>query len=591
VSLTSQVKTAVSDIPPGVDAGSPVRRLQIGCWVGLTGISLVRAWFSRYELMGGDSLAYLDIARAIAEGHKGVAIHSYWSPGYPILISLFLRAFKPNAYWEAPLVHLVNVLIFVGALACFQLFWREVLDWHRRSAVFRDAEIPDLSFWTIGFAVFGIASLNVVRVGLISPDLLVMSFCFLAGWSALRFRRFPSTWHSVRLGLVLALGYYAKAPFFPLAIAFIVCACLKWPMSRRIVLLGGIALVTFLLVCAPLVIALSRAKGRLTFGDSARLNYAFYIDGVQFYEHWQGGPLGSGMPIHPTRKLSEYPEIYEFAKGSMGTYPAWFDPTYWYEGVAPHFDMKRQVGVLAHNFALQFLITMESGAELVCVAIILVLLAGDRLRWVQRFRRLWFVWVPAAMALLMFALVHVEPRFLAGWLVLLFAGVICACLLPADSGTRKAVRCISDAALITVGAALVLQASREAIGVDHANGRSPRQASIATFLLHNGLHPGDGVALIGNGSEAYWAHLARVHLVSEIPAYIFSRPSHPALDFWESPTEQQQRALEILRQTGAIAVIAGSQDALATTTPSILPPQWKKIGDTGAYVYFFAAKQ
>lgn len=173
------------------------------------------------------------------------------------------------------------------------------------------------------------------------------------------------------------------------------------------------------------------------------------------------------------------------------------------------------------------------------------------------------------------AVADVEPRFIGGWLVLLFAGVICACSLPTDSGTRRAVSYIGLATLITAGAAVILQASREAIGIDHAAGRSSRQASIAVFLLNNGLHPGDGVALIGNGSEAY----------------IFSRLSHPALDFWESPTEQQQRALEILERTRARAVIAGSQDALAASVPSILPPQWKKIGDTGAYVYFFPADQ
>jgi len=535
-------------------------------------------------------MAYLDIAREIAEGHPGVAIHACWSPGYPVLLSLFLRLFHPNAYWESPLIHFVNVLIFIGALACFRLFWGEVLHWHRSMAV-RDAQIPGLAFWAIGYAVFSIATLNVIRVSMIAPDLLVFTFCCLAGWSALRFRSTPSTGRALLLGLVLALGYYAKSPFFPVGIVFVLCACLRWPLSRRVILLGGLAFITFLIACAPFVTALSISKARLTFGDTARLNEAFFIDGVQFYEHWQGGPPGSGMPIHPTRKMSDYPEIYEFGKKNMGTDPPWFDPTYWYDGINPHVNFRRQAIVFVRNLALQFQITMESGAELVCVAVILALLTRYRKPWIERFSQLWFVWMPGIAALTMFALIHVEPRYLGGWLVLLFAGVICACSLPADEGTRTAVRCVGIAALITAGSSVMLQASREAVGIDYAASRSSRNPAIAVYLLNNGLRPGDDVALIGNGYMAYWAHLARLHLVAEIPAGITSRPGHPALDFWESTPQQQQRALQILERTGARAVIAGSQESLAASVPSNVPPPWKKIGETGAYVYFFAANQ
>jgi hypothetical protein len=190
----------------------------------------------------------------------------------------------------------------------------------------------------------------------------------------------------------------------------------------------------------------------------------------------------------------------------------------------------------------------------------------------------------------MFALVHVEPRFLGGWLILLFSGAVCACSLPTDTGTRRAVWCIGTAAVITAGAALILAVSREAVGADYEASRSPFNASIAAFLLNNGLRPGDGVALIGNGTEAYWAHLAQLRLVAEIPAGIASRPGHPAMDFWESGPEQQQRALGILGQTGAKAVIAGSQHSIEGSVPSIVPAPWKKIDGTGAYVYFFPAR-
>ena len=98
-----------------------IRRLQISCWIALIVIAIVKAWFTRYEI-DPDAVSYLDLARAIAEGHLHTAVHAYWSPGYPPLLSPFLWLVRPNAYWECPLAHFVNVLVFVGALASFQLF-------------------------------------------------------------------------------------------------------------------------------------------------------------------------------------------------------------------------------------------------------------------------------------------------------------------------------------------------------------------------------------------------------------------------------------------------------------------------------------
>jgi len=566
-----------------------IRGLQTSCWVVLIVIAIVRAWLTRY-FIHGDAISYLDLGRMIAEGHSGSAIHAYWSPGYPILLSLFLRVFHPDAYWESPLAHFVNVVVFIGALACFQLFWRELRQWHENYAKRCGTEISERAFWILGYSAYAIAALNVIGVALVCPDLLVAALCCLAGWAALRFRRSPSTGRALVLGLVLALGYYAKSPFFPMGFVFIVCAGLGWPPPRRTILLGGTALATYLLMCAPYIAAISLSKGHFTFGESARLAQAFYINGVQYYQHWQGGPPGSGIPVHPTRKLNDFPAIYEFAAMDMGTYPPWFDPTYWYQGVTPHPNWKLQTKIFVANLLLEFQIIMEFCAMLVAAVIVLALLTGSRRRWMKGFWDLWYIWAPAAIALPMFALVHVESRFLGGWLILLFAGAICACPQPAGGSTGRVVSCVAFAAVLTATASLASQASQEVLGRDHTTDRNPSSAVIATFLLNNGLHPGEQVAVIGDGADgAYWAHLARLRVVSEIPAGYWPPEAHPSLDFWESGPERQQRSLRILEQTGAKAVVAGSQTSMPGMVPSVVPSSWKKIDGTWAYVYFFHA--
>ena len=55
------------------------------------------------------------------------------------------------------------------------------------------------------------------------------------------------------------------------------------------------------------------------------------VNGVPWY-HWQGGPPGNGAPVHPTRQVATNPDIFEFAAPIAGTYPPWYDPTYWDEG-------------------------------------------------------------------------------------------------------------------------------------------------------------------------------------------------------------------------------------------------------------------
>src|SRR5271170_678573 len=224
--LMTEVEIASTDPQPD----SITRRLQIVCWIALIAIAIVRAWFTRYEF-DGDSVSYLDIARDIAEGQLRAAVHAYWSPGYPAILSFFLWLFRPNAYWECPLAHFVNVLIFIAGLAAFHLFWGELQLWHQHNSEDSGAVIPEYAFWALGYAIFAIAILNVITIRLVHPDLLVAAFVCLSGWAVLRFRRAPGLGRALLLGLVLALGYYAKAPLFPMGFVFIFCASFAWPLS------------------------------------------------------------------------------------------------------------------------------------------------------------------------------------------------------------------------------------------------------------------------------------------------------------------------------------------------------------------------
>src|SRR5260370_29905072 len=194
---------------------------------------------------------------------------------------------------------------------------------------------------------------------------------------------------------------------FPLAFVFLFSAfCLRrlaGDTFRAAALRTLLAAGVFAGFALPLVLALSAMKGRATFGDSGRISYTEYIDRATKTVHWQGEPLGTGNPAHPTRKIFSDPPVYEFAAPIQGSYPPWYDPSYWYEGVRPHFLLKGQLWTLFRAANLYLKIFSQSGA----------LLAGLAAVWFTRRKARscgigasgsWLVILPSVAALAVYSL-------------------------------------------------------------------------------------------------------------------------------------------------------------------------------------------
>ena len=59
--------------------------------------------------------------------------------------------------------------------------------------------------------------------------------------------------------------------------------------------------------------------------------------------------LSMAHQYHPTRKIYDDPTMYEFGTPFKVTYPPWYDPSYWYEGVKLTLDPREQLSVVAGN--------------------------------------------------------------------------------------------------------------------------------------------------------------------------------------------------------------------------------------------------
>jgi 4-amino-4-deoxy-L-arabinose transferase-like glycosyltransferase len=230
---------------------------------------------------------------------------------------------RPAIRWEFPEVHLLNFAILIATLFCFEFFWRELLAQRGENAF--DAKSLRYA-WAIGYFLFAYMHFVFHELASVSPDLLVAAVVYFASGMMLRFAGGRmSTVSAAWFGVLLGIGYLAKAAMLPIGLVVLaVMLAVAWKRHRS----KGqvtVALLCFVAVSAPFIAALSWNVHRFTFGDSGKINVAWFVNGPRpmnrFYHHWQGGGMPSGRALHPTRKIDNSPEVYEFATPVAGTYP------------------------------------------------------------------------------------------------------------------------------------------------------------------------------------------------------------------------------------------------------------------------------
>src|SRR5438132_3013292 len=125
--------------------------------------------------------------------------------------------------------------------------------------------------------------------------MLVSVFVYLALAQVLRISRgAQSRWSFFILGLILGIGYLAKAPMLPLSVVFLLVGIfwvgdLRSAAPRVMVMVLGL-----MLASGPFIVALSACKVRLTFVESVRMNYSWHVNRISFF-HWQGGVTCFGV--------------------------------------------------------------------------------------------------------------------------------------------------------------------------------------------------------------------------------------------------------------------------------------------------------
>ncbi|HWR51592.1 MAG TPA: hypothetical protein VN428_10825 [Bryobacteraceae bacterium] len=562
----------------------------------------IDAWCRR-DIIYSDGISYLEIADAYARGEWGQAINAYWSPFYSWILAAVFSVFRPPLTSELAWLHAVNWLLLCAAALAFGYLLRE-LRLRSASGAYGDHLAPVASgpyhktFHAIAWLTFAWGCLSGRLIGLFRPlpDMAAAGIVFAAAGLLLRMRAAPRrNATAALLGIVLGIGYLTKAAMLPLALVFIACS----GRLRR----AAIAAASFAAVCAPFVIALSVSKGRFTTGESGRLNYAWEVGPVRRSTHWQGGPPGYGEPVHPTRVLHREPLLAEFEKPVPGSFPPWRDPSYWYEGVKPHFNAARQAQSLYLNGRYTLVLFLLCPAT-IAAALAMLLSRGlwgalpSRLAvYGAGLWRLWPLLAPCAAAFAMYSSVFVEGRYIAPFLVVAGVSILIPAFgTPALSGRRRRAAIVAAAAIATIG---VLRGDlAEDVSVIRAwveGHPEATQADLASEMRLLGIGPGTRLGYIGLAMNAYWVRLAGARTICEVPIeYVrqhgLSRGGRDGTAeierYWKSPPRVRDRVLQLMRAQGAEYAVADMVPGWADTSgwTQLRTPAPKGYGDARTFV-------
>ncbi|WP_433963342.1 hypothetical protein RBB74_17240 [Tunturiibacter gelidiferens] len=331
---------------------------------------------------------------------------------------------------------------------------------------------------------------------------------------------------------------------------------------------------------------LSWALGRPTLGEAGALNYAFHVNHLKHWMGWQGGPKELGSPIHPVRLLRTDPPVFAFGEPFHVTYPPQFNMVYWYQGYRQFFSFRNEIRAVFENLRALKDVLRETLAVTLAVALCFCLVLWDAISHRDSGTRsvsTWVLYLPSVLGVLFFLLVHMEGRYVAGFLCVLFLAPYLA--LDGWSGsTRSALR---TAALVLLVVATVYNSSKQLSGaVQSAVGRVDMQSggqwAVAEYLQEMGLKAGDKVASVspGNDIRCAWAYASRVHVVAAIGNDAYD-PEHQREDlhlFFDNASIQDE-VLELFREQGAVAVVA-------TGIPfDVSSPGWRRVPGSRAWVF------
>src|SRR5260370_15377931 len=231
--------------------------------------------------------------------------------------------------------------------------------------------------------------------------------------------------------------------------------------------------------------------------------------------------------------------------------------------MAPHFQWRGLFSIWRQSGGTYYQLFV-SQAEYATGLFVLLFLGFEKSRCGVCVGRFKYLWVAPVIACCAYALVLVEGRYVAPFLPLLWLSIFC-CLIEAVSGFPQRVQ------LALVLGMVALTGMRVAKGIESdivVSLSKPRNVDweVSQGLRVLGVLPGERVSAIGATPEVYWARVAGVTIVSEVPL-------GEEAAFWTADEGTKREVLRLFVRTGARIVVT------KFAPPSAVNEGWIPLGN------------
>jgi len=481
-------------------------------------LTIILVWAGRY-FVNPDGVSYLDLSDDFRSGRWTDAVNAHWSPGYPLILSTLLRPWMLRSPWEPIVVHVINGWLFLVSLASFEFFLSEL----RRSASSERAAL-DLTTpggWFAAHMVFLWCMLVLITVRGVTPDMMLAAIGFAAAAYVVRIQsRGATTGSFVMLGALLGFAALTKSFMLSVSIALLLVLLTT---DRRILYSAAV----FAVVISPQLVALSVEARHLTFGDSARIVYALKVNQVSKFD--------------AANQLVAVPRTVSFPTDKPNqTYPLWDDPARWYSGIPVSFDYSNQMRAFIRN--------LEADAGIALKIIIPLIVVVMCRNWAVPVRNRLLA-ATALAVLAAYSLLHSEARLIGFWIALGSISFLAGITLDAryERIGRRVVQLISIISAVSLVTYVIDQSFSSR--ADRGLNARDIQGEVAAKVRGTGIRQGDRIGLIGDESDIYWARLAHVQVVAQIPLA-------DAAAYWSSSEGARDDVNRWMGMAGAVALVA-----------------------------------
>jgi hypothetical protein len=564
------------------------------------------ALYDSYQI-DGDAVAYMDIGDLMRSHQWAGIVNGYWNPLYPAALSIGHILFHPTRYNELHAYYMVNFGIFLLEMLAVITFTDALIQLRelRETSTATKNPLPFLldryTLRYLGIAILVISSQRELSMGKVRPDALLLAFLLFALAALLKHLTTSHLRYAALMGIALGLAYLTKSFAFVftfLCILALIAFRYFWQRQSiaRIAASAVLVFVCFSIVAGPYIAALSHQKGRFDFGDSGNLNYVWFVAGTEkmHLQPNQTALFGAADVhlTHPEKQLYDNPQILSYKQLPYGTYPDWFDTSFFNERIKAHMNPRLQI-IVIRQCIMRILRYMCNHPEAYALLAVLLLL-GARLRpaWRPTANAFWLVpFLLGIATLCIYGIVNVEDRYLsAAFLALLlplFAAMRISHAAQNSAVQSTAIRTGASAAivflaLLAVGesARIVGELRRNLVFALSPTGWYDHDIFPAAHALNAlGVGPGDTIACIGTIActyDHYWARLAGVRILTEI--YEPNPPLYPNL----AAMPNREQVYDVAQREGAKVLVGYFDPGLMTGTNPV-SAGWKELGQTHFY--------